>query len=273
MVFFNPLRVEMITEAMDRILTEPELRKELVARGLVRAKEFSWEQVGKAVHEQYLALRPKEHDAVRTGVGATLSESPASLTKIPSAERNFVSKISHSLSDLRKRKKTPDSMVAELESERSDAMETPQPERRTNAEGKTGAAEREIEGTPNSAAEIPERNDAKSSSEAEQGNASGTGSEKTPEAAVTDLSENLETEQTEAPKKRKSRKPKAVATDTKQGEAVTKSETAGTKSEPETTGADAMESEAKTTDGKSSQPDIGTGKIKVKVRSGHFESS
>lgn len=271
----------MITEAMDRILTEPELRKELVAKGLVRAKEFSWEQVGKAVHEQYLALRPKEHDAVRTGVGATLSESPASLTKIPSAERNFVSKISHSLSDLRKRKKTPDSMVAELESERSDAMETPQPERRTNAEGKTGAAEREIEGTPDHATRIHERNDAKSSSGAEQGNASGTGSEKTPEAAVTDLSENLEIEQTEAPKKRKSRKPKAVATDTKQGEAGTN----GVKSEPETAGADVAKPESGSTsedvpkpesdtpDTESSRPDIGTGKIKVKVRSGHFESS
>lgn len=67
-LFFNPLRVETITQAMDRILSEPELRTELIAKGRERAKKYSWTSVGEAVHAEYLALKPETPEN-RTIVG------------------------------------------------------------------------------------------------------------------------------------------------------------------------------------------------------------
>lgn len=46
-IFFNPLDVPEMAEAIFRVLTDEGLRKDLVKKGLKRCKEFSWEKTAK----------------------------------------------------------------------------------------------------------------------------------------------------------------------------------------------------------------------------------
>jgi glycosyltransferase involved in cell wall biosynthesis len=43
-IYFDPTRIEDIVGAMRRLLTDPVLRSELSAKGLVRARQFTWEK-------------------------------------------------------------------------------------------------------------------------------------------------------------------------------------------------------------------------------------
>ena len=52
-VFFNPLDISEMAEAIFRILTDEMLRKDLVAKGLKRSKEFSWEKTARETLEVY----------------------------------------------------------------------------------------------------------------------------------------------------------------------------------------------------------------------------
>ncbi len=49
----DPYEPEAIADAMRRVLTEPDLRADLRARGLARAREFSWERSIRRVREIY----------------------------------------------------------------------------------------------------------------------------------------------------------------------------------------------------------------------------
>jgi glycosyltransferase involved in cell wall biosynthesis len=49
----DPLQPEAIADAMRRVLTDAELRKDLKARGLIRAQQFSWERSIRRVREIY----------------------------------------------------------------------------------------------------------------------------------------------------------------------------------------------------------------------------
>jgi glycosyltransferase involved in cell wall biosynthesis len=49
----DPLQPEAIADAMRRVLTDDELRRDLKARGLIRAKQFSWERSIRRVREIY----------------------------------------------------------------------------------------------------------------------------------------------------------------------------------------------------------------------------
>jgi glycosyltransferase involved in cell wall biosynthesis len=50
----DPYRVDEIAHALERVLRDDELRADLVARGLVRAQQFSWERSVRAIHAGYL---------------------------------------------------------------------------------------------------------------------------------------------------------------------------------------------------------------------------
>ena len=52
-LMIDPYQSEAIADAMRRVLTEPALHAELRARGLARAREFSWERSIKRVREIY----------------------------------------------------------------------------------------------------------------------------------------------------------------------------------------------------------------------------
>jgi glycosyltransferase involved in cell wall biosynthesis len=47
----DPTSVEQIARAMERIVSDPELRQQLRHKGLMRAAEFSWESTAARVHE------------------------------------------------------------------------------------------------------------------------------------------------------------------------------------------------------------------------------
>ena len=49
----DPLQPAAIADAMRRVLTDSQLRKDLSARGLARARQFSWERSIRRVHEIY----------------------------------------------------------------------------------------------------------------------------------------------------------------------------------------------------------------------------
>ena len=49
----NPYSAEEIADAMRRVLTNPELRADLSARSLARAREFSWERSARRVLDIY----------------------------------------------------------------------------------------------------------------------------------------------------------------------------------------------------------------------------
>lgn len=59
-LFVDPTSVEQISEAMQRIVSEPELRRQLRENGLARAARFSWEATAAKVHE-LLAGAALEH--------------------------------------------------------------------------------------------------------------------------------------------------------------------------------------------------------------------
>ena len=48
----NPESVEEMTEALSRLLTDEDLKSDLLAKGLIRSAEFSWERNG----QEYMAL-------------------------------------------------------------------------------------------------------------------------------------------------------------------------------------------------------------------------
>jgi glycosyltransferase involved in cell wall biosynthesis len=50
----DPYRVDEIAHALERVLQDDALRADLVARGLVRARQFSWERSVRAIHAGYL---------------------------------------------------------------------------------------------------------------------------------------------------------------------------------------------------------------------------
>jgi len=52
-VYFDPLDVESMANAVYRVLHEPNLRKKMIEKGLERSKQFSWEKTAKATLEVY----------------------------------------------------------------------------------------------------------------------------------------------------------------------------------------------------------------------------
>jgi glycosyltransferase involved in cell wall biosynthesis len=52
----DPYRVDEIAHALERVLRDDELRADLVARGLVRAQQFSWERSVRAIHSGYMRV-------------------------------------------------------------------------------------------------------------------------------------------------------------------------------------------------------------------------
>lgn len=73
-----------MADAMDRFLSHPEKKKELVEKGLSRVREFSWEKTGESVHSAYLEFAPaapaKKESAVPKG------ESPEGIAPKDEAE-------------------------------------------------------------------------------------------------------------------------------------------------------------------------------------------
>lgn len=57
-VFFDPLRVDDMADAMERFLSHPEMRADFIRKGLSRVREFSWEKTGEGVHSAYLEFAP-----------------------------------------------------------------------------------------------------------------------------------------------------------------------------------------------------------------------
>ena len=57
-VLVDPLNVEDIAAGMKRVLFDSELRAGMIARGIERAKAFSWEHCARQVLEVFDTLRP-----------------------------------------------------------------------------------------------------------------------------------------------------------------------------------------------------------------------
>jgi len=55
-VLVDPYSIEAIADGLARVLEDDLLRRELIARGLVRAASFSWERSVKEIHETYLKV-------------------------------------------------------------------------------------------------------------------------------------------------------------------------------------------------------------------------
>src|SRR5205085_2132361 len=53
-VLVDPYDPEAIADGIDRVLRDESLRRDLRARGLARAKQFSWESSVRRVHEIYM---------------------------------------------------------------------------------------------------------------------------------------------------------------------------------------------------------------------------
>ena len=55
--YFDPLDVDAIASAIDRVLSQPARRRELIVKGKAQAARYSWERCGKetlAVYERAL---------------------------------------------------------------------------------------------------------------------------------------------------------------------------------------------------------------------------
>jgi len=52
-LYFDPYNVEQMAQAIYKILSDPDLRQDLVAKGLTRAHEFSWEKTARQTLEIY----------------------------------------------------------------------------------------------------------------------------------------------------------------------------------------------------------------------------
>jgi len=70
----DPRRTEAITEGLVRLLTEDHLREELIARGLARARAFTWERTARATEEVYWAAAGFAPPEPRPGASGDLSE-------------------------------------------------------------------------------------------------------------------------------------------------------------------------------------------------------
>ncbi len=46
-IYFNPLEIEEIVEALQKYLKDPELRKKMSDKALSRSSEFTWEKCSK----------------------------------------------------------------------------------------------------------------------------------------------------------------------------------------------------------------------------------
>lgn len=55
-VLVDPLSVDDIASGLERVLTDENLRRDLVARGKARVRQFSWERSVKTVHEAYMKI-------------------------------------------------------------------------------------------------------------------------------------------------------------------------------------------------------------------------
>jgi glycosyltransferase involved in cell wall biosynthesis len=72
-LYFNPLDVEEMAEAMRRVLTDSSLRTSLAARGLVQAARFTWENTARTTllaFKELLAKQPAKQDGVLARVNA-----------------------------------------------------------------------------------------------------------------------------------------------------------------------------------------------------------
>lgn len=54
--YFDPLSQESMMEAMERVLSSPELREGLIAKGYLQASKFSWEKCAKETMREYQKL-------------------------------------------------------------------------------------------------------------------------------------------------------------------------------------------------------------------------
>ncbi|HJP81586.1 MAG TPA: glycosyltransferase family 1 protein [Candidatus Saccharimonadales bacterium] len=52
--YFDPTNVDDMARAIDDVITNPELREELIRKGAEQFKKFSWERMAKQTHEVYM---------------------------------------------------------------------------------------------------------------------------------------------------------------------------------------------------------------------------
>jgi glycosyltransferase involved in cell wall biosynthesis len=52
--YFDPTNVTDMARAIDDVLSNPTLRKELIKKGGVQSKKYSWVKTAKQTHEVYL---------------------------------------------------------------------------------------------------------------------------------------------------------------------------------------------------------------------------
>ncbi len=52
-IMFNPYDTDSLVEAMRQVLTDGELRNDMVRKGLEQAKKFSWEKAARETQEVY----------------------------------------------------------------------------------------------------------------------------------------------------------------------------------------------------------------------------
>jgi glycosyltransferase involved in cell wall biosynthesis len=65
-LYFDPLNVEEMADQMQRVLTNDPLRKQLIARGHLRAARFSWNETARATHAAFSDVVSR---AARGGAG------------------------------------------------------------------------------------------------------------------------------------------------------------------------------------------------------------
>ena len=58
-LLINPYNVDEMADAMYKVLTDENLRKDLIKRGLSRAKEFSWEKTARQTLDVYKEIYEK----------------------------------------------------------------------------------------------------------------------------------------------------------------------------------------------------------------------
>jgi alpha-1,3-rhamnosyl/mannosyltransferase len=56
-VMVNPLSVEEIAHAMQRMVELPEMRGSLISKGLVQAEKFTWQQTAQRTQDVYRGMR------------------------------------------------------------------------------------------------------------------------------------------------------------------------------------------------------------------------
>ena len=58
--YFDPLNVSDIASAIERVISNPELRQDLIARGRGQVAKYSWERMAKETHAIYMAVLDNE---------------------------------------------------------------------------------------------------------------------------------------------------------------------------------------------------------------------